>query len=110
MENKNNFFEMKKINQCFERLTYKAKNYYRYKWKQGITKEHVLQKQEALIKIAENLDIIDLTIIYYLRNIDGIERMSILQSLRKSYQAECEVKNKIKGTKKYQDILDIEKI
>lgn len=110
MENEKGFLEMQKIYQYLERLTYKAKNYYRYKWKQGITKENVLQKREELIKTAENLENIDLFIIYYIKKIDGIERRIVLRALKKLYQAECEVKNQLCGRKKYQDILDIEEI
>ena len=78
--------------------------YGRYRWKEDTTKERLEQKRAALLKIARNLNHIDLLIFYYVDNLDGLNREGLLRMLQKLYGAQCDFKNGFYKTDEYFDL------
>lgn len=78
--------------------------YNRYIWSEHTTKEILIEKYKALLKIAQHLDHLDLLIFYYLDHIDGMGRETLLRMLKERYIAQCKFKNEFYNTDKYLDI------
>jgi len=65
-------------------------------------KRHIRQR-EILEQTLKDIDRVDLEILFYVRNMTGLHRYSLLRSLKNLYKAECEYKNTIGNTTEEQD-------
>ena len=54
-----------------------------------------IRQREILEETLKDIDRVDLEILFYVRNITGLHRYSLLRSLKNLYKAECEYKNTI---------------
>ncbi|MBQ7924195.1 MAG: hypothetical protein IJ329_02695 [Clostridia bacterium] len=96
--------EWERIFAVYER---EIKNYSRYRWNAYTTKERLIEKRDALLKIAENLDNVDLIVLYYIYHIDWLGKWKMVELLRKAYQAQCAFQNEFFQTDTYVDIVEI---
>jgi len=96
---KNHFLDAEKLKLGFESLD-KRIRYWRATGGYTKSKEELLKEKEDLLKTAKEMDIMDLKILYYIKNCSYVFRSSLLQSLEALYQAECAYKEALKTSKK----------
>ena len=72
-------------------------------WKDIRDKKKNEEKKILLLKTLEEVGIFELEILYYAKNISSVGIYSLLRSLKRLYKAQCDYKNKIENTNKYQD-------
>ena len=99
---------MPELVRYFQGLERKIRYYNRYQWKEeGVTKEKLLKKYEALTALVKEVDGVDLQILFYLRSLKGGGRFSMLKVLKERYQAECNYYNELVQTQENFDICAI---
>ena len=95
---------MPELVRYFQGLERKIRYYNRYIWEEGVTKEKLLKKYEALTALVKEVDGVDLQILFYLRSLKGGGRFSMLKVLKERYQAECNYYNELYQTQEKFDI------
>lgn len=84
-EKENKFLDMSKLKVGFESLD-KRIRYSR------VPKEELIKEKEDLLKTAKELEIIDLRILFYVKNCSYVFRSTLLKCLQDLYDAECAYK------------------
>ena len=77
--------EFQRIFKQYERF---LRYYNIYNWNEHTTKEKLEKKRDDLLALAQGLGPMDLTILYYVRNIRGLGQYRMIKLLRKLYTAE----------------------
>ena len=98
--------EMVRIFQQYER---EIRYYNRYDWCETTTKEKLIEKRDIFLEIVKKLDNIDLLILFYIKNTDGLGKLRMVKILRDMYNAQCKFKNALCGRNEYIDIMEIGK-
>ena len=80
-------------------------NFDKYEWEKGVTKEKMLEKRDALIQIAENIDALFLITYYYAHEISSLGVFTLRRKLKKLYLAEKEVRRVFEQSGKVEDIM-----
>ena len=65
------------------------------------------RKKGYILEILKKLDNIDLLILFYIQNIDGLGKLRMVKLLRDMYKAQCKFKNELCGKNEYIDIVEI---
>ena len=68
--------------------------------------EELKEKKQVLIETAQNMRRTDLQLIYYVQNFDKVYPHTLLNALKKLFNAQNELNNLIKGTNEYKDITE----
>lgn len=79
------------------------RRFYAYDWEKGADKEKLSMAGTALIEVVEKITPMDLRMLYYLKNLDGLSTKTFLEGLEKKYQLQCDMKNELYNTDKYID-------
>ena len=82
--------------------------YNRYRWGEQTTKEGLIKKRDELLEVVKSIDNVDLTILFYLRKLDGLNKYKMARMLRELYRAQCDFKNELYQTDEYTDILRVD--
>ena len=77
--------------------------FHAYEWERGADKEKLSMVGTALVEMVEKITPMDLRMLYYLKNLDGISTGTFLESLEKKYALQCEMKNELYDTDEYVD-------
>ncbi len=85
-ERENEFLDMSKLKAGFESLDKKI----RYS---RVPKEELKKEKEDLLRTAKELEIIDLRILFYVKNCSYVFRSTLLKCLQDLYDAERAYKN-----------------
>ncbi len=101
------FCAMPKIAELFQQMEREIRYYNRYRWNEQTTKEKLIKKRDELLEVVKSIDNIDLTVLFYLRKLDGINQYKMARMLRELYQAQCDFKNELNQTDEYADILGV---
>ena len=88
----------------FQGLEKEIRYYNCYEWEEGTTKERLLQKQQTLLKVAREIDVVDLQILFYLRALGGGNKYKLRKALKKQFKAECDFYNELYQTQEKFDI------
>ena len=96
--------EMVRIFQGYER---EIRYYNRYDWCETTTKEKLIEKRDIFLDIVKKLDNVDLLILFYIKNTDGLGKLRMMKILRDMYNAQCKFKNALCGRNEHIDILEI---
>ncbi len=106
-ELKNNFKAFPRLADYFINVEYFIRNFGRYRWKEGTTREKLRLEADTLMETAKNMDSIDLKIIYYLNNSCGVSKNELLHILKQAKKTRCETLNAVYATNEYVDPLDV---
>lgn len=104
---KDEFKNFPKLAEYFINLEYAVRNFGRYKWKNGTTREKLKTETDTLIQTAKGIDSIDLKILYYLNNNCGVSKYKLLDILKKAKQSQCDMLNAVYATNEYVDPLNV---
>ena len=74
-----------------------------YEWEKGADKEKLAMEGQALVETIESITPMDLRMLYYLKNLDGLSTKNLLESLAKKYALQCDIKNELYDTDTYID-------
>ncbi len=96
---------MPELSSLFQQLEREIRYYNRYCWGEQTTKEKLIKKRDELLAVVKSIDNIDLTILFYLRNLDGLNKYKMARMLRELYRSQCDFKNELYQTDEYADIL-----
>ena len=76
-------------------------------WEEGTTKELLEEKRRILWELAQNIDQIDLMLLYYARVVEGVGRTRLLRALKARYKEQCAFQKDILGKETFLDISNI---
>ncbi len=110
MENEELFKEIPALNRTFSRLDKDIRYYSNGQWKENTTKERLIKKRSELFTIVKELDLSDLSFLYYLKNIESLKKRRILKKLRAHYQSQCDLCNFLEETDEYIDIFSLGRV
>ena len=91
----------------FQQYEKDIRRYHASYWEEGTTKELLEEKRRILWELAQNIDQIDLMLLYYARVVEGVGRTRLLRALKTRYKAQCIFQKDILGKEIFLDISDI---
>ncbi len=91
----------------FQRLEMDIRYYNCYQWENGVTKERLLQKQQTLTHFVEQIDNVDLSILFYLRELGIGNRYKLRKMLKEQYEAQCNFYNELYQTQEKFDVCSV---
>ncbi len=91
----------------FQRLEMDIRYYNCYQWENGVTKERLLQKQQTLTRFVEQIDNVDLSILFYLRELGVGNRYKLRKMLKEQYEAQCNFYNELYQTQEKFDVCSV---
>ena len=97
------FENIPKINEQFQRLDCSIRHFRKSKFFPEVTKARLIQERDVLIEAFKKMNCVELRVVYYLQNLNGISSYTLYKLLQKEYRAECERKNYLEHTDVYQD-------
>ena len=89
--------------QIYSYQEYLIRRFNFYEWEKGADKERLAMQSEVLAEMVEKITPMDLRMIYYLKNLDGISPKTFLESLQRKYALQCDMKNELYDTDSYID-------
>ena len=101
------FAIMPKLAEYFVNIERLLRYYNCYEWEEGVTKEAVIVKRDALLETLARLNAYDLKILYYIRHLEGWRGGKFYRLLRELYQKQCNLLNELHQTDEFQDPVGI---
>ncbi len=96
-----------KLIQLFQQYEKDIVYYHAALWEEGTTKELLEEKRRILWELAQNIDQIDLMLLYYARVVEGVGRTRLLRALKARYKEQCAFQKDILGKETFLDISNI---
>ncbi|MBR1974751.1 MAG: hypothetical protein IKA20_02765 [Clostridia bacterium] len=97
---KETVYDFSNLQELFNGLDKRIRNFRRSQEAEGYNKEALVQKKEALLRTAQNISIRDLTLLYYVKGLDRDAACKILRLLKNMYRAKMELHNTLQGDEK----------
>ena len=104
------FFGIPEVVRIFQMYEREIRYYNLYNWCEETTKEKLIKKRDVLLDIVKKLNHVDILILFYIKNIDGLGTFYMLRCLRDMYNAQCQFNNELFGNNEHIDISKVGKI